>query len=64
MSNYNYREFPLHMDGPLFDAFRDVLPPCSKALDESVLDLASGNQIRLSSFWKKGALVLEFGSGT
>ena len=64
MPDYNYATFPLDMDGPLFAAFAEHLGPGQRAPDGTLTELATGEQVLLSSLWKRGPLVLEFGSQT
>lgn len=58
---YNYAEF---VGGDSFLAFRTVLPVGSSAPDFQALPLDSGQAVHLSDYWRKGDLLIEFGSLT
>ena len=64
MSRYNYESFPLDMDMPDFDAFPRALTVGERAPNGELLDAASGKPVRLSSYWRSGPCVIEFGSIT
>jgi len=64
MSDYNYPNFPLDMDGAVFAAFANRLHAGERAPDGEVTDAATGERTSLSSYWAKGPLVIEFGSIT
>ena len=64
MSNYNYAQFPLDMDEVDFDAFPSALTVGERAPSANVLDASTGESVRLSSFWRSGPCVIEFGSIT
>ena len=58
---YNYETFEGTDD---FLAFRTALPVGSPAPDGAVTDAGSGETFRLSDFWRRQDLVIEFGSLT
>ena len=64
MDEYNYESFPLKMSGGEFSAFPDVLKAGKKAPDGLLVDAATGENVRLSDYWRKGPVVIEFGSRT
>jgi hypothetical protein len=64
MTNYNYANFPLDMDQVDFEAFPGVLTVGGRAPSGDVIDAATGTAVRLSSFWRSGPCVIEFGSIT
>jgi hypothetical protein len=57
---YNYTEFV----GSDFLPFRTHLPVGSSAPDFQAILLETGQTIRLRDYWKKGNLLVEFGSLT
>ena len=62
---YNYRTFPLDLDMPYFAAFRDGAPkPGQPAPDGEITNAMTGERVKLSDLWRKGHLVIEFGSIT
>lgn len=62
--DYNYADFVLRREIPLFDSFRDNLHVGEKAPDFELLRLDDGRRVHLSEYWKDGAAVIEFGSFT
>jgi hypothetical protein len=58
---YNYTKF---MGGDSFLAFRTLLPVGSSAPDFQALLLDTGQPVHLSDYWRKGDLLIEFGSLT
>jgi hypothetical protein len=60
IERYNYSEFV----GSDFSAFRRHLPVGSAAPDFQSTLLETGRPVRLSHYWKKGDLLIEFGSLT
>jgi hypothetical protein len=60
IESYNYSEFV----GSDFLLFRTHLPVGSAAPDFSATLLETGRPILLSDYWKKGDLLIEFGSLT
>lgn len=64
-AEYNYSSFPLDMDMPYFMGFREDAPsPGESAPDGELTNAATGERVILSELWKKGHLVIEFGSIT
>jgi hypothetical protein len=62
---YNYTSFPLDLAGPYFRGFRDDTPaPGDSAPDGELTNAMTGERVKLSDLWKKGHLVIEFGSIT
>lgn len=61
---YNYAHFPQDLDGPLFAAFPNVLRVGQPAPDGELTLLDTGERVRLSAYWQRGPLVIEFGSIT
>ena len=64
MSEYNYASFPLDMSADEFGAFADLNRAGRKAPDGELVDASDGSRVRLSDFWSKGPLMIEFGSIT
>jgi hypothetical protein len=65
INGYNYTSFPLDLDMPKFMAFREDAPsPGDSAPDGNLTNAMTGEQVKLSDLWKKGHLVIEFGSIT
>ena len=64
MREYNYECFPLDFDMPDFDAFPETLKVGQRAPNGEVVDAATGETIKLSSAWRSGPVVIEFGSIT
>ncbi len=64
MSIYNYPVFPLDLDMPDFRVFPEVLKVGQRAPNGELIDAASGTAVKLSSYWRSGPLVIEFGSIT
>ncbi len=64
MQNYNYPNFPPVTDEDDFASFPNILKVGQRAPDGELVDAASGDASRLSDYWKRGALVVEFGSIT
>lgn len=62
--DYNYADFILKREIPLFEAFRDRLHVGEKAPDCELLRLDDGERVRLSDHWGSGPVVIEFGSFT
>jgi hypothetical protein len=60
IENYNYSEFV----GSDFLQFRTHLPVGSAAPDFQATLLETERPVRLSDYWKKGDLLIEFGSLT
>jgi len=60
IEQYNYSEFV----GSEFLPFRTHLPVGSLAPDFEAMLLETGQPVRLSDYWKKGDLLVEFGSLT
>ena len=60
VERYNYTEFV----GSDFLPFRTHLPVGSSAPDFEAILLDTGQVVRLSDYWKKGDLLVEFGSLT
>lgn len=58
---YNYEEF---VGGDSFLAFRTLLPVGSPAPDFQASLLDSGKPVQISEYWKKGDVLIEFGSLT
>ena len=62
--DYNYVDFVLKREIPLFERFRDRLHVGEKAPDHELVRLDDGERVRLSDLWASGPVVLEFGSFT
>jgi len=60
IEKYNYSEFV----GSDFLPFRTHLPVGSRAPDFTTRLLETGQAVRLSDYWEKNDLVVEFGSLT
>lgn len=61
---YNYADFILKREIPLFERFRDHLHVAEKAPSFDLLRLDDGERVSLSDYWKGAPLVIEFGSFT
>lgn len=61
IENYNYSVF---VGSEQYMAFRTHLPVGSSAPDFQALLLDTGHPVHLSEYWKKGDVLLEFGSLT
>ncbi len=61
---YNYADFILRREIPLFEAFREQMHVGDGAPDFDLTLLDDGKRVRLSDYWTEGALVVEFGSFT
>lgn len=61
IEEYNYGVFAGSEE---FVAFRTLLPVGSPAPDFAATLLDTGQSIRLSDYWKKGDVLIEFGSFT
>jgi hypothetical protein len=60
IERYNYSDFV----GSDFLPFRTHLPVGSAAPDFQATSLETGRSVRLSDYWKKSDLLIEFGSLT
>ena len=60
IESYNYRDFV----GSDFLPFRTHLPVGSSAPDFQAILMETGRAVRLSDYWKRHDLVVEFGSLT
>lgn len=60
IETYNYSEFV----GSDFLPFRTHLPVGSSAPDCHAMLLETGQPVQLNEYWKKGDLLIEFGSLT
>lgn len=61
IEEYNYSVFEGKED---FLGFRSVLPVGSPASDFSATLVETGETVKLSDYWKKQDIVIEFGSHT
>lgn len=61
IENYNYSVF---VGSEEFMAFRTLLPVGSSAPDFQAHLLDTGQQVKLSEYWRTGDVLLEFGSLT
>ena len=64
VSDYNYSVFPLDMEQSTFEAFPGVMTVGQRAPGGDLVDAASGEPVSLTSLWRSGPLVMEFGSLT
>ncbi len=64
MSEYNYASFPLDMCAEDFPRFRSILKVGQPAPDGDLVNAGDGSAVRLSDYWGRGPLVIEFGSIT
>ncbi len=62
MSDYNYPHFPLDLDAATFAAFRDALKAGDRAPRGTLVDAATGEEVRLHRLWREMPLMIEFGS--
>ena len=62
--DYNYRVFPPEDDVDVFARWPEVAKVGTKAPDPELLDLASGQTVRLSGYSRRGLTVVELGSLT
>lgn len=61
---YNYPIFPLDMDGEAFAQFPGLLKVGQAAPDTEVTRLSDRARVKLSEYWSRKYLVIEFGSYT
>ncbi|MBI2089877.1 MAG: hypothetical protein HYT78_14260 [Deltaproteobacteria bacterium] len=61
IEEYNYSVF---VGSEEFVSFRTLVPVGSSAPDIQATVLDTGQSIRLSEYWKKGDVLIEFGSFT
>ena len=61
---YNYATFDLEREDPAFDEFRGVLHAGGRAKSYSLTDAHTGDKLTLSSMWRAGPVLMEFGSYT
>ena len=61
---YNYTAFTVESNGTAFDTFTHALHVSDPAPDGEMVDIATGQTVRLSDFWKTRPVVIEFGSYT
>lgn len=64
MDVYNYPVFPENMDAEAFEAFPGLLKVGQAAPDAEVTRLQDGARVKLSEYWSRKYLVIEFGSFT
>ena len=64
MSEYNYRNFPMNLEMPTFELWPGMTSAGERAPDGVLIDAASGDEVKLSDHWRRGTLVIEFGSLT
>ena len=64
MLPYNYPSFPEDLQASEFGAFRDGVKAGDRAPKGTLRDLATWEPVKLHHQWRKGPLVLEFGSFT
>ncbi len=64
MKEYNYGTFPLNMTAEGFADFPEFLHVGQKAPDGELVDVATGQTVRLSDHWRNGPVMVEFGSIT
>lgn len=62
--SYNYPIFPPEDDVEAFSRFHEYLKVGHRAPDPELVDLASGEPVRLSSLTQHGITIVEFGSLT
>ncbi len=62
--DYNYADFIMKREIPLFGVFRDRMHVSDKAPDFELLRLDDAARVRLSDYWKDGPVLIEFGSFT
>ncbi len=62
--DYNYGCFPADLDAQAFQGFAQAVPVGSDAPGGQLVDATTGETVTLASLWKKGPLLLEFGSIT
>ncbi len=62
--DYNYADFIMKREVPLFERFRERMHVGEIAPDFELLRLDDGRRVRLSEHWTDGPVVIEFGSFT
>ena len=62
--SYNYAVFPAEDDVEVFARFGEHLKVGQRAPDVELIDLESGEPVRLSAFTSRGLTIVEFGSLT
>lgn len=63
-NEYNYATFPPDDDVDAFAGFATHMRVGATAPDPVLIDLARGDEVRLSQFTRRGLTVVEFGSFT
>lgn len=61
---YNYAVFPPEDDPEIFGGFPHHITVGERAPDGTLLDLETGQSVRLSELTRNGLTILEFGSLT
>ena len=59
---YNYRSFPLDMEADVFRSFWEVAPQVGDRAPMGSLFTLDGRPVALKSVFKRGPVVMEFGS--
>ncbi len=62
--DYNYADFIMKREIPLFERFRERLHVGEKAPDFELQRLDDDRRVSLSEYWVEGPVVIEFGSFT
>ena len=63
-ADYNYQVFDMDTEMKPFDVFSNNLHVGEKAPSFPLEDLATGDTIEMKELWKKGPVIIEFGSFT
>ena len=64
MEDYNYSSFPITMSEQEFNEFAGLHKAGEKAPDGELVNASNGSQVKLSDYWGKGPVMIEFGSIT
>ena len=64
MDTYNRSTFPLDMEDEAMNAWPALHTAGDRAPGGQLIDAHTGEEINLASLWRRGPLVIEFGSFT
>ncbi len=64
MNEYNYASFPVTMSAEEFAEFAGLHKAGEKAPNGELVNASDGSRVRLSDYWSKGPVMIEFGSIT
>jgi len=64
VADYNYPVFPEDMEGPVFEQYPRLIKVGDSAPDAELTRLGDRVRLKLSEYWHRKYLVIEFGSFT